>query len=149
MKILNLFKTFIPKTAEVKPTWYLVDVKGETLGHISTKIADLLRGKNKTTFTKHQMSGDNVIVINAGEVNLTGKKNEQKMYYRHSRFPGGLKSVSPAKLKMDGKSDEILIHAVAGMIPNNKHKKTLLKRLKVFAGAEHNMEAQNPTLIKL
>ncbi len=149
MKLLNLFKTFVPKATELKPEWYLVDVKGQTLGHVATKIADILRGKNKTTFTNHLMMGDNVIVINAADVKLTGNKEKQKEYNKHSRFPGGLKTTTPAKLKLDGKPEEIVIHAVAGMLPNTKHKKTLLKRLKVFAGNEHHMEAQNPKLIQL
>lgn len=144
-----VFRTYSPKQADIKPVWYLVDVKGKTLGRITNKIADLLRGKGKVQYSGHVQAGDYVVVINAAEVKLSGKKETDKVYNWHTRYPNGLKAITPAKLKTENKSDEIITHAVAGMIPNNKHKKHILKRLRVFAGAEHDMAAQNPQVIDL
>jgi large subunit ribosomal protein L13 len=143
-----IFKTFSPKITDVTHEWLLVDLKGKTLGRVANKITDLLRGKGKTIFSQHQDCGDFVVVINAAEVKLTGKKELQKEYNWHTRYPNGLKTVTPAKLR-PLKPEKIIEHAVAGMIPNNKNKKKLLKRLKVFAGAEHNLTAQNPKAINL
>jgi large subunit ribosomal protein L13 len=143
-----VFKTFSPKQEELKAEWLLVDVKGKTLGRVANKIADLLRGKGKTTFSKHVIAGDYVIVINAAEVKLTGKKETDKDYNWHTRFPGGLKTLSPQDMR--AKHPERLVeYAVAGMLPHNKLKKQFLKRLKVFSGAEHDMSAQNPRIIEL
>lgn len=138
-----IFKTFSPKKEGQESKWLLIDVKGKTLGRVATKIADILRGKNKPTFSNHVICGDFVVVINAADIKLTGKKEEQKMYHRHSRYPGGLKSITPKKLK-ENHPERILQHAVAGMIPNTKNKKVLLSRLKIYSGAEHNQTAQNP-----
>lgn len=143
-----IFKTFSPKKEGQEPKWLLVDVKGKTLGRVATKIADILRGKNKPTFSNHVICGDFVVVINAAEIKLTGKKEEQKVYHSHSRYPGGLKSVTPKKLK-ETHPDRILKNAVAGMLPNTKNKKTLLNRLKIYSGTEHNQTAQNPQEISL
>ncbi len=143
-----IFKTFSPKITDVKHEWLLVDLKGKTLGRVANKITDLLRGKGKTIFSQHQDCGDFIVVINAAEVKLTGKKDQQKEYNWHTRYPNGLKTITPAKLRLT-KPEKIIEHAVAGMIPNNKNKKKLLKRLKVFAGAEHDHAAQNPKAINL
>jgi large subunit ribosomal protein L13 len=142
------FKTYSPKQSEIKPEWVLVDVKGKVLGRVANKIADLLRGKGKTIFSNHIETGDYVVVINAAEVKLTGKKETDKVYNWHTRYPNGLKAITPEKLRQE-KPEEIIEHAVAGMLPNNKHKKTLLKKLKVFAGSEHEHAAQNPKSIAL
>jgi len=145
----HLFKTFSPKAEEMERKWVLIDAKDKTLGRISTTIADILRGKNKVTYSPHLDCGDFVVVINAAEVKLTGNKMEDKEYNRHSRFPGGLKTETPATLIRRKQPERILEHSVAGMIPNNKLKKHILKKLKVFAGAEHDHAGQNPTPIEL
>lgn len=142
------FRTYSPKITELKPQWLVVDVKGKTLGRVANKIADLLRGKHKTTYSPHLMTGDYVIVINAAEIKLTGKKETDKEYNWHTRFPGGLKTITPEKLRQKD-ATKIIEYAVAGMIPNNKHKKFHLKHLKVFAGPEHNLSAQNPVNFNL
>lgn len=142
------FKTYSPKQADLKPSWLLVDVKGKILGRVANKIADLLRGKGKTTFSNHIEAGDYVVVINAAEIKLTGKKETDKVYNWHTRYPNGLKAITPEKLRQE-KPEEIIEHAVAGMLPNNKHKKSLLKKLKVFAGSDHGHTAQNPQSIVL
>lgn len=143
-----IFRTYSPKLTDLKPEWVLVDVKGKVLGRIANKIADLLRGKGKATYSGHLRSGDYVIVVNAAEVKLTGKKESDKEYNWHTRYPNGLKTVTPAKLR-EKDPTKIVEYAVAGMIPNNKHKKHLLKRLKVYAGAEHDQTAQNPKPLAL
>jgi large subunit ribosomal protein L13 len=142
------FKTYSPKQIDIKPEWFLVDVKGKILGRTVTKIADLLRGKGKTIFSQHVECGDFVVVINAAEVKLTGKKDLQKEYHKHSRYPGGLKTTTPGKLRKENPA-MIIEHAVAGMIPNNKLKKSVMKRLKVYGGAEHEMTAHKPKAINL
>ena len=143
------FKTFSPKQENIQPRWLLVDVKGKTLGRIATKIADALRGKNKPHFSNHVVAGDYIVVINAAEIKLTGKKMTQKEYNKHSRYPGGLKTATPEELIRANKAEDIIIHAVAGMIPQNKLKKVYLKRLKVFSGSEHDLAAQNPQPVEL
>lgn len=136
-------KTFIPKTSELSRKWYIVDAKGKTLGRIATEIADILRGKGKPTFTPHMDTGDGVVVINSAKINLTGGKWAQKKYYSHSGYLGGLKEISAEKL-LAKKPNELIKKAVAGMIPKNKLKKDILARLRIFSGAEHNLEAQKP-----
>ena len=142
------FKTFSPKQSELKTKWVIVDIKGKILGRVANKIADLLRGKGKTIFSKHVACGDFVVVINAAEVKLTGKKDVQKEYHKHSRYPGGLKTTTPGKLRQENPA-MIIEHAVAGMLPDNKLKKGVMKRLKVYGGAEHEMTAHNPKAITL
>lgn len=142
------FKTFSPKQGELNNEWLLVDVKDKVLGRVANKIADLLRGKGKTTFSGHLNVGDYVVVINAASIKLTGKKDQQKEYHRHSHYPGGLKTVTAGKL-LEKKPEKVLEHAVAGMLPNNKNKKVLMGRLRIFAGAEHGHSAQNPKPIQL
>ncbi len=141
-------KTHSPKQADIQRKWYLVDVKGKTLGRIATKIADILRGKGKTIFSNHVDCGDYVIIVNAAEVKLSGNKEQQKTYYSHSRYSGGLKAVTVEKLR-ENRPEEIIKRAVAGMIPATKIKKSILKKLKVFAGPEHNLEAQQPQNLEL
>jgi len=143
-----IFKTFSPKKEDIKNEWVIIDVKGKTLGRIATKIADILRGKNKPSFTSHLPCGDYVVVLNAAEIKLTGKKLTDKKYFRHSRYPNGLKETNPKTL-LETKPEEVIRHAVLGMIPNNQHKKILDKRLKICSGNEHNFAAQNPRLLEL
>lgn len=119
-----------------KRDWYLIDVEGETLGRVSTKIADLLRGKGKVEFTPNGDCGDYVVAINADKVILTGHKEEQKRYYRHSGYLGNLKTMTVADLKKDNPT-EILRHAVAGMLPLNKLRDGFMGRFKMYTGSEH------------
>ena len=141
-------KTFSPKLSEVKRKWYIVDAKGKTVGKIATKLADILRGKNKPTFSPHLDSGDFVIIINSKEIRLTGDKMNQKTYHHHTRFPGGLRTATAGEL-IEKKPNEVIRHAVAGMIPHNKLKKYILKKLKIYPGTEHKHEAQQPTPLDL
>jgi len=138
-----MIKTFSAKNEEVQREWYLVDAADMVLGRLATQIADILRGKNKPSFTPHVDTGDFVVVINADKIRLTGKKWEQKTYYRHSGYPGGLKSIIAAKVK--DKNPEFLIkHAVRGMLPKNKLGRKQIKKLKIFAGSDHKHQAQCP-----
>lgn len=129
-------KTYMQKPADVKRQWHLLDAKGQVLGQVATQAAKLLIGKDKATFTPHVDGGDYVVVINAVEVAVTGKKEQDKMYYRHSGYPGGLKETNLANLRQ--KSPERIIEiAVKGMLPKNKLQKPRLNRLKVFADNDH------------
>ncbi|MDH5477133.1 MAG: 50S ribosomal protein L13 [Nitrospinota bacterium] len=128
--------------------WFLVDAEGKTLGRIACKIADVLRGKNKPTFTPHVDTGAFVIVINAEKVSLSGKKLDQKIYYRHTGYIGHLKSVSARDL-LATKPEEIILKAVKGMLPHNKLADQMIKKLKIFAGNEHPHAAQNPAPLEL
>ena len=141
-------KTYSQKPAEIKRKWFIVDLKGKTLGKAATEIANILRGKNKPTFTPHVDCGDYVIAINAKDIKLTGNKLSQKVYYHHTGRPGGLKTITAEKLQQK-KPENIVIKAVEGMLPKNKLKKEIIKKLKVFAGENHNHEAQTPTKIEL
>ena len=123
--------------------WFIVDADGKTLGRIATKIANILRGKNKPTFTPHIDCGDGVVVINAEKINMSGNKMAAKKYYTHSGYAGGLKEVT-AQRKISEKSTDIITHAVAGMIPKTRLKQSQLARLRVFVGTEHKMDAQQP-----
>lgn len=136
-------KSFVEKPANVERQWYIVDVKGKTLGRISTVIAKHLSGKNKVTYTPHVDGGDYVIVINAAEVAVTGRKEERKIYYRHSGYPGGIKSRTLGEVRAR-KPEFIIEHAVRGMLPKNKLAKDMLARLRIFAGADHTHSAQQP-----
>lgn len=124
---------------DIKRDWYLIDLKGETLGRISTKIAHLLMGKSKPYFVRNLDCGDYVVVVNAKDVRVTGKKETQKKYYRYSGFPGGLSAEALQDLRKR-RPTEIIKHAVSGMLPQNKLKSKMLKRLLVFAQSEHSYE---------
>lgn len=128
--------TTTTKASDVKRAWHLIDLKDETLGRASSKIAKLLMGKAKPYFVRNLDCGDYVVVINAKVVKTTGKKEEQKKYYRYSGYPGGLKIRSLAE-KREEKPEEVITHAVKGMLPQNKLRASMLKRLFVFAGEEH------------
>lgn len=131
--------TTTTKVSDVKRVWHLIDLKEETLGRASSKIAQLLMGKAKPYFVRNIDCGDFVVVINAKGVKTTGKKEEQKKYYRYSGYPGGLKVRSLSEMRNE-KPEEIITHAVKGMLPQNKLRASMLKRLFVFAGEEHKYE---------
>ncbi len=136
-------KTQFATKDNVERKWYLVDAKDAILGRLATKIATYLRGKNKPTFTPHIDTGDFIIVINAAKVKLTGKKLEDKIYYRHSGYPGGLKSET-AKDRLRRKPEAVIIDAVWGMLPKGRLGRAMIKKLKVYRGAEHPHMAQKP-----
>jgi len=135
--------TQVAKKEEVTRDWYLVDVDNKVLGRVATEIANILRGKNKPTFTPSVDTGDFVIVVNAEKIALTGKKFSDKTYYSHSSFPGGLKEISAGKL-IEKKPEELLKKAVKGMLPKNKLARHMLKKLKIYTGADHPHAAQQP-----
>ena len=141
-------KTYIPKKEEIATKWYLVDAKGKILGRMATGIARTLSGKDKPIYTPHLDTGDFVVVINAKSVKVTGRKEEQKMYYRHSGYPGGLKQRTFKELR-EKKPEEIIMRAVKGMLPKNKLGRGMLKRLKVYPGENHPHQAQKPESIDL
>ena len=138
-------KTFSLKNSEVSRDWVLFDASDKILGRFATKIADKLRGKDKPTFTPHVDSGDFVVVINADKVKVTGNKAEQKKYYKHSLYPGGLKEKSYKEV-LDSTPERIIENAVKGMLPKNKLGKSIIKKLKVYSGSEHPHESQNPSV---
>lgn len=135
--------TQVAKKEEVTRDWYLVDVDNKVLGRVATEIANVLRGKNKPTFTPSVDTGDFVIVVNAEKIALTGKKLSDKTYYSHSSYPGGLKEITAGKL-IEKKPEELLKKAVKGMLPKNKLARHMLKKLKIYSGANHPHSAQQP-----
>ena len=143
-----MLKTYSAKPGEVQQNWHLIDMEDQVLGRAATKIADLLRGKNKPEFTPHTDCGDFVIVINASKVKLTGRKIDDKMYYRHSGHIGHLKQENARKL-LDRKPEEVIRHAVKGMLPKNDLGKKLLKKLKIYADANHPHDAQKPQTLEI
>ncbi len=140
--------TFSEKEENVKRKWYLIDAKGRTLGRIATVAASLLRGKDKVTFTPHVDCGDYVVIINAKQVAVTGKKEEQKTYFTHSGYHGGHKLVSLEKMRRSH-PERIIKHAVEGMLPKNFLSSRIINKLKVYAGAEHPYAKLKPEEIKL
>ena len=141
-------KTFVAKPAEVKRDWYVVDAEGQTLGRLATEIARRLRGKHKAEYTPHVDTGDYIVVINAEKVRVTGRKAKDKMYYRHTGYPGGLKSMSFEKL-VAHKGESPIELAVKGMIPRTPLGRAMLKKLKVYSGVEHPHTAQQPKELKI
>ena len=135
--------TQVAKKEDVTRDWYLVDVDNKVLGRVATEIANVLRGKNKPTFTPSVDTGDFVIVVNCEKIALTGKKLADKIYYSHSSYPGGLKEITAAKL-IEKKPEELLKKAVKGMLPKNKLARHMLKKLKIYSGADHPHAAQQP-----
>ena len=136
-------KSYIAKPAEVERKWYVIDAEDKTLGKIASEVASILRGKKKPIYTPHVDTGDYVIVINAEKVRVTGKKEEQKIYKSHSGYPGGLKETTLRELRAK-KPEEIIRHAVKGMMPKGKLGRQMFKKLMVYAGPEHPHTAQNP-----
>jgi large subunit ribosomal protein L13 len=144
------FHTWHPKAAEIQRNWLLVDANGETLGRLATQIAHLLRGKHKPTWSPHVDGGDFVIVVNASGVELTGRKAQQKIYYRHTGYPGGLKE-TPYRIMLAKHPERVIKFAVKGMLPKNRLGRRMLKKLYVYGGATHPHAAQQPqpvTLVK-
>lgn len=136
-------KSFIAKPHEVERKWYVIDAEGKNLGRLSSEIASILRGKKKPIFTPHVDTGDYVIVVNADKIVVTGKKMKDKVYKHHTGYPGGLKEITLEKL-LAKKPEEVLKHAVKGMMPKGKLGRQMYKKLKVYAGPEHNHAAQKP-----
>jgi large subunit ribosomal protein L13 len=141
-------KSYIAKPAEVQRKWYVVDAEGKTLGRLASEIATVLRGKNKPTFTPHVDCGDNVIVVNAEKVAVTGKKLKEKIYVTYSGFPGGKKEITLAEM-LAKKPEEVIKHAVKGMLPKGKLGRQMFKKLHVYAGPEHKHEAQKPETLEI
>lgn len=139
-------RTYTPRAHEITRAWFIVDADGQTLGRLATRIATVLRGKHKPTFTPHLDMGDHVIVINADKIVLTGSKAEQKLYHAHSGFPGGLRSV-PFATMLERKPTQIVEAAVKGMLPKNKLGRQMGTKLKVYAGPEHPHAAQQPVAL--
>ena len=136
-------RTFTGKTAEIEHEWYVVDAENQTLGRLAAKIAPILRGKHKPTYTPHLDCGDFVIVINADKVRVTGRKLDQKYYYRYSGYPGGLKSIS-LRDQLAKHPERVVEAAVKGMLPKNSLGRQMFKKLKVYAGESHPHQAQKP-----
>jgi len=134
-------KTYSPSAGTISRKWHIFDAKGQVLGRLSTQIAQILMGKHKTDFVSYLDSGDHVVVINAKEVVVTGAKEDQKMYHRHSGYPGGHKAIPLSKVR-ETHPDRIILHAVAGMLPKNKLHDKMLKHLHIFSGNEHPYQEQ-------
>jgi large subunit ribosomal protein L13 len=138
----------INKAKEVERAWYEVDAKGKVLGRLSTKIAKVLMGKDKTDFVRYKDMGDNVVVINAAKIAVTGRKEQNKKYFRYSGYPSGLKEITLEKQR-EKKPEEIIIHAVSGMLPKNRLGKSMIKKLHVYPKDTHPHEAQNPVELEI
>ena len=136
-------KTYVPKASELSSEWVLVDANDQNLGRLATQVARVLLGKHKPTFTPGVSVGDYVVVINAERIRVTGNKMEDKVYYHHSGYPGGIKSIS-LRQQLNKYPDRVIRSAVWGMLPHNKYGRSLLSRLKVYPGVEHPHDAQNP-----
>ena len=144
----KLQKTFTPTPADIERTWYVVDAQDVPLGRLASEVAQILRGKHKPTFAPHMDMGDYVIVINADKVAVSGNKESDKVYYRHSGYPGGLRSETLAELRNDHPT-RLVENAVRGMIPKNRLGRQVLTKLKVYAGPEHPHSAQKPETLTL
>lgn len=141
-------KTFVAKPAEVKRDWYVVDADGKTLGRLATEIARRLRGKHKAEYTPHVDTGDYIVVVNAEKIAVTGNKRNDKMYHRHTGYIGNLKSISFDKLNAS-KPEQIIQLAVKGMMPKGPLGRAMLKKLKIYAGSDHNHSAQQPKPLEI
>ena len=139
-------KTFMAKNGQIERKWYVVDATGYTLGRLASEVAKVLRGKNKAIFTPHIDTGDYVIVINADKITVTGKKMDQKIYYHHSDYVGGMKEAT-LKEMMEKKPEKVIELAVKGMLPKGPLGRTMYKKLFVYAGAEHGHQAQKPEVL--
>ena len=136
-------KTYSAKPGDIERSWYIVDADGQTLGRMASQIASILRGKHKPMFTPHMDCGDYVIVVNAEKVHVTGNRLDDKMYYRHSGYPGGLKQ-TPLREMLKTRPERVIEEAVRRMLPKNNLGRHMLKKLRVYAGPEHQHQAQNP-----
>ena len=141
-------KSFMASPSTIEREWYVVDATGHTLGRLASEIATILRGKNKPTYTPHIDTGDNVIVINAEKIKVTGKKLDQKIYYHHSDYVGGMKETT-LKEKLAKKPEDVIYLAVKGMLPKGPLGRQMIKKLHVYAGAEHNHAAQQPKALEI
>jgi large subunit ribosomal protein L13 len=144
----RIVKTYAVKASEIERQWWVVDAADQTLGRLATRIATLLEGKHKPTYSPHLDVGDHVVVLNAGRIKVTGDKLAQKRYYRHSNYPGGLKEESLGTL-LERKPELVIERAVKGMLPQNRLGRAMFKKLKVYSGAEHPHQAQQPTPVEL
>ena len=141
-------RTYVTNPEDVQRDWYVVDASGQTLGRLATEIARIVRGKHKPIYSPSVDVGDYVIVINADKIHVTGQKLDQKMYYRHSGYPGGLTEV-PLRRMLETHPTRVIEHAVRGMLPKNRLGRKMIKKLKVYAGSEHPHEAQQPEALEL
>ena len=141
-------KTFSLKKEDIKKNWLLIDAKDVVLGRLAAYSANILRGKNKPNYTPNQDCGDNLIIINSDQVYLTGKKNNDKIYYRHTGYPGGIKETSPEKMKSKNKSNEIIKLAIKRMIPSGPLGRKQLSNCKIYTGDQHSHSAQQPIKIE-
>lgn len=140
--------SYMAKAADIERKWFVVDASGLSLGRLATRVATILRGKHKPTYTPHVDTGDHVIIINASKVVLTGKKLDQKFYYRHSGYVGGLKA-TPYRRLMATKPEFAVYHAVEGMLPHNTLGRQMITKLRVYGGSEHEHQAQQPQLLEI
>lgn len=141
-------KTYVPKKDDIQRQWFVVDAKGQVLGRLATQVAHVLTGKHKPGYVPFLDTGDFVIIVNAGEVTITGKKQEQKMYRRHTGYPGGLKETQMKKV-FDQHPETVIKEAVWGMMPKTKLGRAMIKKLKVYKGANHRHQAQQPVELKI
>ena len=141
-------RTYSPKSAEIDRQWYVGDAAGQTLGRLATKVASTIRGKHKAMYTPHMDTGDFVIVVNADKVVLTGRKEDQKVYYRHSGRPGSLKQETARELR-SRRPIKLVENAVKGMLPKNRLGRQLYRKLKVYAGPDHPHQSQKPTVLEV
>ena len=137
------YRTYVTKPAEVERNWYVVDADGQTLGRLATKIATVLRGKHKPTYSPSVDCGDFVIVVNAEKIHVTGRRKDQKKYYRHSGYMGGLTEIT-LRQQLERNPDRVIMSAVRGMLPKNKLGRKMFRKLKVYAGPDHPHQAQRP-----
>lgn len=141
-------KSFMASPSTVERKWYVVDAEGKTLGRLASEVANVLRGKNKPTYTPHIDTGDYVIVVNAEKIQVTGKKLDQKIYYHHSEYVGGMKEATLREM-MQKKPEFVITHAVKGMLPKGPLGRQMLKKLHIYAGPEHNHAAQKPETLDI
>lgn len=144
---MSVEKTYIPKAADISHQWYLVDASDQILGRVATKIANILLGKNKPDYTPGMDTGDFVIVVNCERIRVTGNRMEDKIYYHHTQYPSGIKSVN-LRTQLQKHPDRVIRAAVWGMLPKNKLGRQLIKKLKIYAGPEHPHAAQQPTQVQ-
>ena len=141
-------KTYVPKPGDITHEWKLVDANGQNLGRLATRLASMLLGKDKPTFTPGVDTGDFVVVVNAERITVTGNKMDDKIYYRHSGYPGGLKEIN-LRDQLKKHPDRVIKRAVWGMLPHNRYGRKIFKKLKVYAGPDHPHNAQHPMLVEL
>jgi large subunit ribosomal protein L13 len=141
-------RTYVTKPEDIQRNWYVVDASGQTLGRLASEVAKIVRGKHKPIYSPSVDAGDFVIVINADKIRVTGRKLDQKVYYRHSGYPGGLKEV-PLSRMLEEHPTRVIEHAVRGMLPKNRLGRKMIRKLKVYAGSDHPHQAQQPEPLEL